>query len=59
MVFFFALIMPVKKKFTQKVKDSNQWMILGLQLFLDVHNFIWQNKLNRYWSNRLSTLYSG
>jgi len=51
--------MPLKKKFTQKVKDSNQWMILGFQLFLDVHNFIWQNKLNRYWSNRLSTLYSG
>ena len=40
--------MPEKKKFTQKVKDSNQWMVAGLQLFLDAHKFIWQNKLKRY-----------
>ena len=40
--------MPDKKKYIQKIKDSNQWMVTGLQLFLDAHVFIWQNKLKRY-----------
>lgn len=40
--------MPDKKVFTQKVKDSNRWMVAGLQMFLDAHEFIWQNKLKRY-----------
>jgi CysZ protein len=40
--------MPENKKFSQKVKQSNQLMVAGLQLFLDAHVFIWQNKLKRY-----------
>lgn len=30
------------------MKDSNQLMVSALQLFLDAHLFIWQNKLKRY-----------
>jgi len=40
--------MPEKKTFSQKVKQSNQLMVAVLQLFLDAHVFIWQNKLKRY-----------
>ena len=40
--------MSENKKFSQKVKHSNQLMVAGLQLFLNAHVFIWQNKLKRY-----------
>ena len=40
--------MSVNQKNTQKLKVSNDLMVAGLQLFLDAHIFIWQNKLKRY-----------
>ncbi len=40
--------MSEPKKINQKLKNSNQLMVSGLQLFLDAHVFIWQNKLKRY-----------
>jgi CysZ protein len=40
--------MAEKLKFAQKISISNKLIVAGLQLFLDAHLFIWQNKLKRY-----------
>lgn len=36
------------KSWIKKLKNSNQFIVAGLQLFLDAHVFIWKNKLKRY-----------